>query len=80
MKILPTYLHAKKEDQIQINLVRSNMILASKFDLNKEKSLAYSGLDNFVAKGDGAFLVIAQRVSAAFACTSGELWKNIKKR
>lgn len=32
------------------------------------------GLESLVARGDGALLVIAHNVSAAFACTSGGFW------
>lgn len=35
----------------------------------------YLGLDSLANRGDGAFLVIAHKVSAVLACTSGELWK-----
>lgn len=33
-------------------------------------------LESLVDKGDGAFRVIAHKVSAALACTSGELCTN----
>lgn len=57
----------KETHKIDIHQDRSNV---------KSAHLKFTnlGLHNFVAKGDGTFLVIAQRVSAAFACTSGELW------
>jgi hypothetical protein len=34
----------------------------------------YLGLEIFAASAGGAYLVIAQRISAAFAWTSGESW------